>query len=937
MNSTDSITEITEPEYIEVFGANEHNLKNIDVKVPRNKLVVITGLSGSGKSSLAFDTIFAEGQRRYIESFSAYARQFLGSLSKPDVEKITGLSPVIAIEQKTTSKSPRSTVGTTTEIYDFLRLLFARLGVAYSYKTGEKMSRHTQKEILSKIFSQHNDQKIMILSPIVKGRKGHYRELFERLAKQGFSKVRVDGEVLSLQKDMQVDRYKVHDIELIVDRLELNNDAQDRLKSSVEQALSSSEGTMLVVGADGKEYFYSLHLTCPTSGISYKLPEPNLFSFNSPYGACSKCKGLGVSYSFDEQKVVPDRKLSIAKGAILPLGKQKSNYLFDRINALCDKYEEKIQTPYKDLSKDFIDVLMFGDSSDDSSWEGVLDALVQQSEYSAGSGKRLQQFMKEDSCQVCEGNRLNQEALHFKIGNKNIAEVSDLDIQDLGIWLGTVPGVVPENKRIVADEILKEVTEKVEFLMEVGLYYLSLNRTAKTLSGGESQRIRLASQIGANLVGVLYILDEPSIGLHPNDNRQLISALFKLRDIGNSVIVVEHDKEIMEKSDYVIDVGPFAGVNGGRIIDAGKPSQLSNKDSLTYQYLKGIKQIKSPVKYRKGSGKKLVLKGATGHNLKGVKLEVPLGVLTCVTGVSGSGKSSLIKGTLSPLLFNEIYHSSQIPLPYTSISGLEFLDKVIEIDQSPIGRTPRSNPATYTGLFSDVRTIFSSLPQSKIFGFTPGKFSFNVKGGRCEECKGGGVQVIEMNFLPDVHVECKACSGKRYKDEILKVKYKGKNIYDVLEMSIGDALQYFESYSSISRRLNALIGVGLSYVKLGQASTTLSGGEAQRIKLASELHKKETGKTIYILDEPTTGLHFEDIRMLLKVMNEIVDKGNTMIVIEHNIDVIKSADHVIDVGYKGGKEGGETVATGNPKKIAATKNSLTGKFIAEELNIKHGK
>jgi excinuclease ABC subunit A len=924
---------IEDPKFIEITGANEHNLKNISVNIPRNKLVVITGLSGSGKSSLAFDTIFAEGQRRYIESFSAYARQFLGSLSKPDVESINGLSPVIAIEQKTTTKSPRSTVGTTTEIYDYLRLLYARVARAYSYETGEEMLSYTPKEIMDNISSMFDGQAVTVMSPMVKGRKGHYRELFEKLAKQGFTKVRIDGEIKELEKGMQTDRYKMHDIDLVIDRVKVSDKTKSRLKASIEEAISKGAGTMQLVDDKLKLHFYSTHLSCPTSGLSYDLPEPNTFSFNSPYGACKSCKGLGVSFSFDEKKVVPNKKISINKGALLPLGSKKSNFIFNKIEELAEKHGQNLSSNFDSLTSIFVQELLFGDDLPDgeSNFEGLFNYLKQQTEYSSGAERRIQQFMKETTCAACSGERLNKISLHFKIGNKNVSEVAKMDLSDFSKWLETVSSNVALHHKVVADEILKEVKEKTTFLLDVGLYYLSLDRTAKTLSGGESQRIRLASQIGAKLVGVLYILDEPSIGLHPNDNTQLIEALQKLRDNGNSIIVVEHDKEIMEKSDYVIDVGPYAGVNGGEIIDQGGISELSNTESLTYQYLKGTKNIEIPKKIRKGSGEKIVLEGATGNNLKNVKLIIPIGVLTCVTGVSGSGKSSLIKGTLSPLLFNHIYKSSQVPLEYKSIKGLQYVDKVIEIDQSPIGRTPRSNPATYTGVFSDIRKLFSLLPQSKILGFNAGKFSFNVKGGRCEECKGAGVKVVEMNFLPDVFVGCKSCHGKRYKKEILKVKYKNKNIFEVLEMPIDESVEFFEAYPSISRKLNALNDVGLSYVKLGQPSTTLSGGEAQRIKLASELHKKDTGKTVYILDEPTTGLHFEDINVLLKVVNKIVDKGNTMLIIEHNTDVIKSADYVVDLGIEGGKNGGSILFQGTVKQLIKNKKSLTAKYVAKEF------
>lgn len=920
-----------DPEFIEVIGASEHNLKNLNLTFPRNQLVVITGLSGSGKSSLAFDTIFAEGQRRYIESFSAYARQFLGNLAKPNVEKISGLSPAIAIEQKTTSKSPRSTVGTITEIYDFLRLLYARTATAYSYETGEEMVSYTQREIVQQISKQFKDQGVVILAPLVRGRKGHYRELFERLGKQGYTKVRVDGELIEITKGLQVDRYKIHDIELVVDRITIESKNQQRINTSLAEALKIGGGSCLIADKEGKGQFFSQNLICPTTGISYSVPEPNLFSFNSPYGACPTCKGLGFKYVLDEGKIIPSSKLSIKNGAIIPLGKYKNNYIFQAIEALAESFGEDISKPFSEHSDEFVQALLFGEENEDQhSFSGVLDIVQQQAEFS--DNKRIiHHYSREETCSACNGKRLNREALHFRIAGKNISEIAQLDISDLSAWCTSVKSKFIGDKAIIASEILKEVEEKIGFLLEVGLYYLSLDRTAKTLSGGESQRIRLASQIGAKLVGVMYILDEPSIGLHPNDNRKMIDALKKLCSNGNSVVVVEHDKEIMEKSDYVVDIGPGAGIHGGRVVDQGKPHELSNKDSYTYQYLNGLNEISVPSKRRKGNGQQLILTGAKGHNLKNVKLEIPLGTLCCITGVSGSGKSSLIKGTLSPILFNHIYKSNQIPLPYGDLQGIENIDKIIEIDQSPIGRTPRSNPATYTGLFSDIRNLFSGLPQAKIFGFSPGKFSFNVAGGRCEECKGAGVQVIEMNFLPDVQVQCKSCGGKRYKDEILKVRYKGKNIYEVLEMSIGEAVTFFQSFPSMHRKLKVLDEVGLSYIKLGQSSLTLSGGEAQRIKLSSELHKKETGKTLYLLDEPTTGLHFEDIKMLLKVMNEMVDKGNSMLVIEHNMDIIKSADYIVDLGKEGGKKGGEIVAVGTPEQVAKSKKSLTAKFILEEL------
>ena len=916
-------------EEVEVIGAREHNLKNISVKIPRNQLVVITGLSGSGKSSLAFDTIFAEGQRRYIESFSTYARQFLGNMKKPDVDQINGLSPVIAIEQKTTSKSPRSTVGTVTEIYDFLRLLFARTAEAFSYKTGEKMVSYSLAEIEDLIYEKFKEKKISCLAPLVKGRKGHYRELFERYGKLGFGKVRCDGELMDITPGMKLDRYKIHDIELVIDRLKVDEKSKNRVRTSIENCLEMGKGEMLILEHETqKAHFFSQQLTCPTSGISYPPPEPNLFSFNSPYGACPKCKGLGIRYEFDEEKVLPNKKLSIKKGGILPLGKYKKNYVFQRIEELCEQNSVDINTPIEKLPEGFIQTLLAGD--EEQGFDGILSYLEQLQEFKGIESRWIRNYMLEKPCSSCEGKRLNQVALNFKIADKNIAEVCQLDIDELSIWLEKAPKSIKTNA-LIAQEILKEARQKVEFLREVGLNYLSLERTAKTLSGGESQRIRLATQIGSQLVGVLYILDEPSIGLHQSDNIKLIQSLKKLKDNGNSVFVVEHDQEIMEKSDFIIDIGPGAGSQGGKIIDAGTLEQLTNKESTTFQYLKGIKSIEVPKKRRKGNGKKLQLIGATGHNLKSVNLTIPLGTLTCISGISGSGKSSLINGTLVPLLYSHIYQSKVPPLPFKEIKGLENIDKVIEIDQSPIGRTPRSNPATYTGVFSDIRNFFAQLPQSKISGFKPGRFSFNVTGGRCEDCKGAGVNTIEMNFLPDVYVTCKTCNGKRYNNETLRVRYKGKSISDVLEMSIQEATDFFESHPKIARKIQALNDVGLGYVKIGQPSTTLSGGEAQRIKLASELSKKDTGNTIFILDEPTTGLHFEDINVLLGVLQRIVDRGNTVLVIEHNLDVLKCADHLIDLGPKGGKEGGQIMATGTPEKVSKTKNSPTGTYLKDLL------
>lgn len=931
--------EFEESPFINIEGAREHNLKNISLKIPRNQLVVITGLSGSGKSSLAFDTIYAEGQRRYMESFNAYARQFLGDMKRPEVDKIEGLSPVIAIEQKTTSRSPRSTVGTITEIYDYLRLLFARIADAYSYETNELMVSYTTDQICENIAQAFNNKKISILSPIVKGRKGHYRELFEKLGKQGYLKVRVDGEVLNIEKGLQVDRYKTHDIEVVVDRLAVSTDTinDKRFKTSIKTALKLGEGAISVLDNESnKTQFYSQHLTCPTTGISYKLPEPNLFSFNSPYGACPTCNGLGVTYSFDQDKVVPNTKTSIAKGAIFPLGKKKKNYIFQEIEALAETFGEKITSPFRDHSQEFVNALMFGSNdleNESTKFEGIINYLNQLNEFNTVENKWLKSYMTSATCSSCNGGRLKKEADHFKILNKSVAEIANLDISELKIWLQSVLENTSDHKRKIAEEILKETIKKVDFLLEVGLDYLSLNRTAKTLSGGESQRIRLATQIGSQLVGVLYILDEPSIGLHQRDNKRLITALKKLRDNGNSVIVVEHDKEIMEEADYVIDIGPKAGKYGGEIIDFGKPTELKNKKSTTYQYLSNLKEITIP-KRRKPSKEFLEITGASGNNLKNVNLKIPVGLFTCVTGISGSGKSTLINNTLVPLLYNKIYKSKAAPLPFKNVKGLNYVDKVIEIDQSPIGRTPRSNPATYTGLFTDIRNLFAQLPLSKINGFKPGRFSFNITGGRCEECKGAGVETIEMNFLPDVFVTCKSCNGKRYNRETLTVKFKGKNINDVLNMPIQEALNFFEAQPKIHAKIKALNDVGLGYVQLGQSSTTLSGGEAQRIKLATELAKKATGSTIFILDEPTTGLHFEDINTLINVLQKIVNKGNTVVVIEHNLDVIKVADYIIDLGPEGGKKGGMILAQGTPEKVSNSTKSITGKYLKEELTTK---
>jgi excinuclease ABC subunit A len=924
--------------FITIEGAREHNLKDISLKIPRNKLVVITGLSGSGKSSLAFDTIYAEGQRRYMESFSAYARQFLGTMKKPDVDKIEGLSPVIAIEQKTTSKSPRSTVGTITEIYDFLRLLFARTSNAYSYETGELMVSYSTDQILNIINQDFNNSKIILLAPLVKGRKGHYRELFEKLGKQGYSKVRIDGEVFNIEKGLQADRYKRHDIEVVIDRLKIESTSEKkRLKNSISTALKIGDGAIMVLNVDNKNLkFYSQHLTCPTTGISYKLPEPNLFSFNSPYGACPKCNGLGETFSFDEKKIVPNKALSIAKGAIFPIGKAKKNFIFGQLEELSKSYSQDLKIPFKDLSEDFKKALILGNideiNSDHFKFDGILNHLNQLNEFeNSNENKWLKSYMASDVCESCHGGRLKRESNHFKISNKSISEVANLDISELKEWLNSIDDSFTTTQKSIATEILKETVKKVDFLLDVGLDYLSLNRTAKTLSGGESQRIRLANQIGSQLVGVLYILDEPSIGLHQRDNQRLIDALIKLRDNGNTIIVVEHDKDIMRKADYIIDIGPKAGEYGGYIIDQGKPNELKNKESTTYRYLSGIDKIEIPERRKVVKSKQIIIKGASGNNLQNVNLNIPIGVFTCISGISGSGKSTLINGTLVPLLYNKIYKSKVSPLPIKSVKGLDLVDKVIEIDQSPIGRTPRSNPATYTGLFGDIRNLYAQLSQSKIMGFKPGRFSFNVVGGRCEECKGAGIETIEMNFLPDVYVTCKTCYGKRYNQETLQINFKGKSINDVLNLPISEAVVFFESHPNIHRKIKALADVGLGYIKLGQGSTTLSGGEAQRIKLATELSKKATGNTIYILDEPTTGLHFEDINVLIGVLQKITDKGNTVIVIEHNLDVIKVADYVIDLGPEGGKKGGLIVAEGTPEEISKNNKSVTGKFLKEEL------
>jgi len=943
MKKVDSISE----DNIEVYGAREHNLKGIDVVIPRNKLVVITGLSGSGKSSLAFDTIYAEGQRRYIESFSAYARQFLGGMERPDVDKITGLSPVISIEQKTTGKNPRSTVGTITEIYDFMRLLFARTGEAFSYATGEKMVRYSEQQMLSLITNEFQNKKIHLLAPIIKGRKGHYRELFEQIRKQGYSKVRVDGKIVDISFGMRLDRYKVHDIETVVDRLEVTEENKQRLTESLRLALKLGKGSMMIA-LDGKNEsrHFSKFLMCPVSGISYDEPAPNLFSFNSPYGACPKCHGLGEITEVDLKKIIPDPSKSIRKGGIVPLGVYKNSWIYAQIEAIAEKYKFSIDDPVSEIDEDGINAILFGTeeilkiknsdfahSGYTMQFNGIVNFIRDQHDDTQSESTKnwANDYMNKIVCPECEGDRLKIQARWFKINNHSIAQLANMDIQQLQQWFEDVNEALTEKQKAIGTEVIKEIKTRIGFLMDVGLEYLTLNRAAGTLSGGESQRIRLATQIGSGLVGVLYILDEPSIGLHQRDNMRLIKALQDLRDSGNSVIVVEHDKDMIMCADYVIDIGPGAGIHGGKIIDAGKPNDLSNPDSITGAYLRNEMQIAIPSERRKGNGQQLILKEASGNNLKNVTLALPLGTFICVTGVSGSGKSTLINETLYPILNAHFFRALQKPLPYKKIEGLKHIDKVIEIDQSPIGRTPRSNPATYTGVFSDIRNLFSSMPEAAIRGYKPGRFSFNVKGGRCETCKGGGMQVIEMNFLPDVYVHCQDCQGKRYNRETLEVRYKGKSISDVLNMTIDQAVDFFEHIPSIIQKIRTLRDVGLGYITLGQSSTTLSGGEAQRVKLATELSKKDTGQTIYILDEPSTGLHFEDVRILLEVLQKLVNKGNTVIVIEHNMDIIKVADWIVDIGPEGGDKGGKIIAQGTPEEIIHVKQSHTGKYLKLEL------
>ncbi|MDB0674202.1 excinuclease ABC subunit UvrA [Barnesiella intestinihominis] len=935
-------------EQIEVYGARVHNLKNIDVNIPRNSLTVITGLSGSGKSSLAFDTIFAEGQRRYIETFTAYARNMLGGMERPDVDKITGLSPVISIEQKTTNKNPRSTVGTTTEIFDFFRLLFARAGEAYSYLSGEKMVRYTEEKIISLIMDLYQNKKTYILAPLVRNRKGHYKDLFEQVRRKGYLTVRIDGELREITHGMKLDRYKNHSIELVIDKLIVDKDDERRLQESVKTAMKQGDGQLMVLDAETQEIrHYSRTLMDPQTGLSYSEPAPHSFSFNSPQGACPKCKGLGYVNIIDKNKIIPNDEKSIYEGGIVPLGKYKNSLIFWQIAAICEKYDSSLKTPIKNLPEEALDDILNGtderlqiknESLGTSNYFLSFDGLIkyieiqQQSDASSQAQKWAGQFVTTATCPLCEGHRLNKEALHYRIAGKNIADLADMDISELYEWVNHVEEYLSPQQRKIAAEILKEIRNRLHFLVDVGLDYLSLNRASATLSGGESQRIRLATQIGSQLVNVLYILDEPSIGLHQRDNTRLIQSLKELRDMGNSIIVVEHDKEMMLEADYIVDLGPRAGRLGGNIVFAGTPKEMLKTDTLTARYLTGKKEIEFAPQRRTGNGKKIILSGATGNNLKNVTVEFPLEKFICITGVSGSGKSSLINGTLQPIISQKFYRSLQNPLPYEKIEGLENIDKIVTVDQSPLGRTPRSNPATYTGVFADIRNVFVELPEAKIRGYKPGRFSFNIPGGRCEVCGGNGYKTIEMNFLPDVLVPCEACHGKRYNRETLEVRFKGKSIADVLDMTINQAVEFFENIPSIISKIKVLQDVGLGYIKLGQPSTTLSGGESQRVKLAAELSKRDTGKTLYILDEPTTGLHFEDIRVLLSVLNRLVDKGNTVIVIEHNLDIIKCADHIIDMGPEGGKNGGYVLTTGTPEEVCV-QNTFTARYLKAELKV----
>lgn len=935
-------------EQIEVYGARVHNLKNIDVNIPRNSLTVITGLSGSGKSSLAFDTIFAEGQRRYIETFTAYARNMLGGMERPDVDKITGLSPVISIEQKTTNKNPRSTVGTTTEIFDFFRLLFARAGEAYSYLSGEKMVRYTEEKIISLIMDLYQNKKTYILAPLVRNRKGHYKDLFEQVRRKGYLTVRIDGELREITHGMKLDRYKNHSIELVIDKLIVDKDDERRLQESVKTAMKQGDGQLMVLDAETQEIrHYSRTLMDPQTGLSYSEPAPHSFSFNSPQGACPKCKGLGYVNIIDKNKIIPNDEKSIYEGGIVPLGKYKNSLIFWQIAAICEKYDSSLKTPIKNLPEEALDDILNGtderlqiknESLGTSNYFLSFDGLIkyieiqQQSDASSQAQKWAGQFVTTATCPLCEGHRLNKEALHYRIAGKNIADLADMDISELYEWVNHVEEYLSPQQRKIAAEILKEIRNRLHFLVDVGLDYLSLNRASATLSGGENQRIRLATQIGSQLVNVLYILDEPSIGLHQRDNTRLIQSLKELRDMGNSIIVVEHDKEMMLEADYIVDLGPRAGRLGGNIVFAGTPKEMLKTDTLTARYLTDKEEIEFAPQRRTGNGKKIILSGATGNNLKNVTIEFPLGKFICITGVSGSGKSSLINGTLQPIISQKFYRSLQNPLPYEKIEGLENIDKIVTVDQSPLGRTPRSNPATYTGVFADIRNVFVELPEAKIRGYKPGRFSFNIPGGRCEVCGGNGYKTIEMNFLPDVLVPCEACHGKRYNRETLEVRFKGKSIADVLDMTINQAVEFFENIPSIISKIKVLQDVGLGYIKLGQPSTTLSGGESQRVKLAAELSKRDTGKTLYILDEPTTGLHFEDIRVLLSVLNRLVDKGNTVIVIEHNLDIIKCADHIIDMGPEGGKNGGYVLTTGTPEEVCV-QNTFTARYLKAELKV----
>lgn len=937
-----------EDKKINVWGARMHNLKNVDVEIPRGSLTVITGLSGSGKSSLAFDTIFAEGQRRYIETFSAYARNFLGGLERPDVDKITGLSPVISIEQKTTNKNPRSTVGTTTEIYDYMRLLFARAGTAYSYMTGEKMVKYTEEKVVEMILSEYADKRVYILSPIVRQRKGHYRELFESMRKKGYLHVRIDGELHELERGMKVDRYKNHNIEVVIDRLQIKSGDKERLVKTIETAMRQGDGTIMIYNVDdGSVKNFSKRLMCPTTGISYGDPAPNLFSFNSPEGACPRCKGLGRINEIDLEKVIPNKKASIREGAIAPLGKYKNQMIFWQIESILQRFECDLDTPFEQIPQEALSEILYGSlqnvriakervhTSTDYfvTFDGIIKYLrsVMENDDSSSGQKWAEQFLATCVCPECNGQRLKRESLSYRIWEKNIAELSNMDISELRSWFDNCLPHLEEKERKIASEIVKEICTRLDFMLDVGLDYLSLDRQSASLSGGESQRIRLATQIGSQLVNVLYILDEPSIGLHQRDNVRLINSLKELRDLGNTVIVVEHDKEMMLSADYVIDIGPLAGRKGGKVVFQGTPSELLKQDTLTANYLSGKIKIEIPAKRRPGNGKHIVIKNASGNNLKHVDVDFPLGKLILVTGVSGSGKSTLINETLQPILSKHFYRSLKAPMPYESIEGVEHIDKVVNVDQAPIGRTPRSNPATYTGVFSDIRSLFVNLPEAKIRGYKPGRFSFNVKGGRCETCGGNGYKTIEMNFLPDVMVPCESCHGKRYNRETLEVRYKGKSIADVLDMTINQAVEFFENVPNILQKIKTLQDVGLGYIKLGQPSTTLSGGESQRVKLATELSKRDTGRTLYILDEPTTGLHFEDIRILMNVLQQLVDRGNTVIIIEHNLDVIKLADHIIDMGPEGGRKGGTVLSTGTPEEVAKSKKGYTPKFLKEEL------